>query len=55
MSSQFANYVPVQDIITGGGDSVIRIKNAIPGNSVSFPSEEEITNSISQSVGIQVV
>ena len=46
MSSEFANYVPVQDIAQGGGDSVIRIINRIVGTVVKFSQPQTITNQI---------
>ena len=53
MSTQFANYEPIQGIQIGGGDSVIRISQNI-SESVSFPDPTQVTETITETVTVQV-
>ncbi len=53
MSTQFANYEPIQGIQIGEGDSVIRLTENI-SQSVSFPDPTEVTETITETVTVTV-
>lgn len=53
MSTEFANYVPIQDIAQGGESGIITLTENI-FESVSFPDPTSIVETITESVVVTV-
>ncbi len=53
MSAEFANYVPVQDIAQGGDSGIIEILQTV-SESVAFPDAEELIETITETVTVNV-